>query len=100
MESISWPSIKAVANDLRVERDGLRSMFRPNDPDLADEDGNSGTDCRLQVSEEGWSVHTGLADYDQDHRGYWGASWLPYGRANLYELARDLIDQARDAAAY
>lgn len=55
-------------------------------------------DVRLQVSEGGWSVHTWDSSYDQDHRGFWGASSMDE-RTNCYDLAKDLIDQARNAHA-
>lgn len=76
----------------------MRRQFAKSD--LADGDGNFGTDLRLQVHENGsWSIHTGLADYDTDHQGYWGAGFLHWERSNLTELARDLIEEAKDSAA-
>ena len=97
-----WPSIRDVAEELTAQKKQLRRIMSRED--LMDEDGEggSGTDVRLQVTADGgWAIHTGLSDYDQDHRGYWGASWLPvYSRGSMRELAKDLIDQARDQAAY
>lgn len=42
-----------------------------------------------------------LSDYDQDHRGFWGASSVAASStpALLREIARDLIDQAIEDAA-
>jgi hypothetical protein len=65
---------------------------------------NRADDCdvRLQVYPDGaWAVRWGLSDYDQDHRGYWGASSID-GRSTLKTLraiAADLISQAQDDAA-
>ncbi len=60
-------------------------------------------DVRLQVWPDGtWAIHTGDSSYDQDHRGYWGASSLPMfgtGRFNARDTARELIDQAKDQQA-
>lgn len=54
-------------------------------------------DVRLQVLEDGrWSVRTGDASMDQDTRGYWGCSSMNL-RTNCEELAKELIDQAREA---
>lgn len=59
-------------------------------------------DVRLQVYPDGqWAVRWGLSDYDQDHRGYWGAGSVA-SRTSLSEcneIAHDLISQAQDDAA-
>lgn len=82
-----FPTIKDLARALAATK---RANFPSNDwVDI---------DVRLQVGERGWSVHTGDPSYDQDHRGFWGASSMD-GRTNCYDLAKDLIDQARDAHA-
>jgi hypothetical protein len=49
----------------------------------------------------GWAVHWGPSDYDQDHRGYWGASSVPgNGRKfNARQTAKDLIEQAKEMRA-
>ena len=59
-------------------------------------------DVRLQVYDDGdYAVRWGLSDYDQDHRGFWGASSVPrngeLSEESALEIARDLIEQA-DAA--
>lgn len=59
-------------------------------------------DVRLQLYADGtWCVRFGLSDYDQDHRGYWGASTIPgAGEAfNADDVAKDLWEQALDAQA-
>lgn len=66
--------------------------------DQMDEAGeNYGLDVRLQVENDGnWSLHTGDAQYDTDHRGFWGAGTLvpDMTKAAIRELARELIDEA------
>lgn len=74
-----------------------------------------GADVRLRVyssqdpagapprSEEdmAWQVLCGPSDYDQDHRGYWGASSVSSDmeEAALYAVASDLIDQVGEHMA-
>lgn len=56
-------------------------------------------DVRLQVYDNGkWALRYGLSDYDQDHRGYWGASCVP-GKGepfNAQAIAADLIAQVNE----
>jgi hypothetical protein len=42
-----------------------------------------------------------MSDYDPDHRGVWGASSVVYqdSAETIAETARDLLEQAQDAAA-
>ena len=93
------PSIASVRSELfanwkYLRRNFDRSEFAGRGEDFA------GQDVRLQVLENGkWAVHVCPSDYDQDHRGYWGASFLSYDRQNLTDLARDLIDQAAESIA-
>lgn len=58
-------------------------------------------DVRLQVVDGSWYVATGDPSYDTDHRGYWGASMFPAypKRFNSRDMARDLIEQAREDKA-
>ena len=63
---------------------------------------DSECDVRLQLYADGtWKIRFGLSDYDQDGRGYWGASFVPgAGQAfNSVEVAKDLWEQALDAQA-
>ena len=81
-EAFKYPSVRA-----------LRASLVASNRDL-----DSEADVRLQVTRAGWSLHVGPSDYDQDHRGWWGASSLP-GRGKRFhaeDLARDLISQARE----
>ncbi|KKL18918.1 hypothetical protein LCGC14_2470740, partial [marine sediment metagenome] len=87
-----FPKINDVASELRDINKG----------DLEPEDADEGIDVRLQVYSNGsWAVRWGSSDYDQDHSGFWGASSVPGNnrRFDSKEIARDLIDQARDAFA-
>lgn len=57
-------------------------------------------DVRLQVFEDGqWALRTGDSQYDQDHRGYWGSGILDGKRFNSENLARDLLNQAKEQHA-
>ena len=87
-----FPSIKQVAEGLRAINANVEGEC----------------DVRLQVYEDGeWQLRWGLSDYDQDHRGYWGASSIPgcnpktgiVARFNSKDVARDLIHQAKEQEA-
>lgn len=87
-----FPTINDVAADLRQIN---KTTLQPDDAD-------EGIDVRLQVYPDGeWAVHSGSADYDQDHRGYWGSSSVPGDnrRFDSKDIARDLIEQAREHKA-
>lgn len=95
-----FPSIADVRSELKANWDWMRSNLSRRD--LYDEwgGGEPGTDVRLQVAPNGaWAIHTGDPSYDQDHRGYWGASILLWERQNLTDLAKDLLDQAAEQHA-
>lgn len=58
-------------------------------------------DCRLRYHDGAFSFLTGSSDYDQDHRGSWGASCVG---PNLLSddalgIAIDLLDQVLDDLA-
>ena len=94
LPSITNVRSELVANWKYLRRNFDRSEFEERGEDFAVQD------VRLQVWEDGkWAVHVCSPDYDQDHRGYWGASLLSYDRQNLTELARDLIDQCAEECA-
>lgn len=86
-----FPSIKDVAAALLAVKADVGDVE-------TDEDGEQGIDVRLQITEGGWDVHSGDAQYDTDHRGYWGAGWVSQG-TNVRELARELIAEAKDDEA-
>jgi hypothetical protein len=94
------PSIADIASEIHACGVYLRDTFKPSD--LDDGEGNIGTDYRLQIHDDGsWETHSGSSDYDQDHRGHWGASFVPRGCtwAQAREIAKDLIGQAADSLA-
>lgn len=87
-----FPKIDEVAAELRAI----------NKQESAPDGDDGGIDVRLQVYPDGnWAVRWGSSDYDQDHRGYWGASSVPGDnrRFDSKATARDLIDQAKDHRA-
>jgi hypothetical protein len=93
--SAGFPTIPELVSDLKrrwqfIRRNWERKELKERGEDFA------GTDVRLRVYNGNWYVYTGSSDYDQDHRGAWGASCLSYDRQNLTDLARDLIEQAKD----
>jgi hypothetical protein len=79
--TVSFPSIQVVAAELHAAKVHLAK--------------GQDVDVRLQVTDGDWTVHTGDASFDTDHRGYWGAGTLTR-QTNSREVARDLIDQAKD----
>lgn len=87
---MKFPSIKTVAATLRDISSNVEGEC----------------DVRLQVYPDGsWVVRCGLSDYDQDHRGYWGASSVPgvvAGKVKRFDskaIARDLLEQCRESHA-
>ncbi len=93
---LKFPSIKEITDEIISYRDYLKNNFDPKD--IEDEEGNAGGDCRLQVLEGCWQVHTGDSSYDTDHRGFWGASSVSIEatKKDCREIARDLIGQATE----
>lgn len=86
--SVQWP----VTDDIAAALYGhLQHMDK----------GEEYTDVRLQVYGSRWAVHVGCSDYDQDHRGYWGASTMSASDTfdALLSTAEFLLDQAKDQAA-
>lgn len=85
-----FPSIKAVRKALVETKRFVVSHKMDSTP--ADET----VDVRLQVISSGyWGLAHGDPSYDQDHRGFWGASCIRYKRENLTKIAKDLIKQAK-----
>lgn len=87
-----FPSIKDVARELRLINASVESLSFEDECEV-----------RLQIYEDGkWIIRYGCPSYDTDHHGYWGASYIPgvvngkVVRFNSYEVARDLLSQARE----
>jgi hypothetical protein len=73
-----------------------------NDCDCDDEDCEcQSVDVRLQVHDGTWAIHAGDASYDQDHRGFWGASSVSANTDgdDLTSILEDLVDQALEHAS-
>lgn len=92
---VCFPSVASVRSILRNVWQSMRKEGKEN---YVSFDGDFvGMDVRLQVRENGrWQINCGLSDYDQDHRGFWGASSIPFARSNLTDIAKDLIEQAKE----
>lgn len=88
-----WPSVDDIFTQLVAIQAEVKAW---KDPEVVE------TDVRLQVrvaaGEASWEVHSGDASFDQDHRGYWGASSvnIAEGYKLLRECARDLQSQSID----
>jgi len=84
--------------------DELRRMLKEERAYAKKEDFDE-IDVRLQVRRWGgdldWDLHTGDAGDDTDHRGDWGAGTIGADDTDeeLDELAKDLLDQARESHA-
>jgi hypothetical protein len=84
-----FPSIASVVAALKQAREEV-------DP------GEDMMDVRLQVYSGGaWALRTGSSDYDQDHRGFWGAGSVTASSMvkDLRQTAKDLLEQVQDAYA-
>lgn len=98
---MKFPSIARVSAELRRINTTVIDVCAEHGADCED-DCAAYIDVRLQVYPDGdWAVHSGLADYDTDHRGFWGSSSVPGNgrRFSSTDIARDLIGQAREAYA-
>lgn len=91
MTKTRFPSIASVAAELRAVNATLDAADFPDDESC---------DIRLQVYPDGdWAIRVGDSSYDLDHRGYWGCGSLDGRRFDSADLARDLLDQAREQYA-
>jgi hypothetical protein len=101
-----------MSNDQEVleaaEAEIIQEVFRYLQTVVANADSEfdeEGIDCRLQLRVSGdeytWAVHTGDSSYDQDHRGYWGASSYnsTLDEQQCAYLARELVEQALEQCA-
>lgn len=95
MHETDFPTVEDIAEQLASQTSG----WSP-EPD-ADEEGRY-LDVRLQVKEDGsWSIHTGSAQYDTSHLGFWGASSISpdnRGMEAMRAIAQELLDEAMEDA--
>lgn len=110
LQRIGGPTKEELVACLRDVRDDARGM---DEEDMEE----GGIDVRLQVlplpadpspreQSEGswWALRSGPSDYDQDHRGCWGASGVAgdmpiRGLCSLEGIAEDLANQVLDMFA-
>jgi len=98
------PVLSELSGALLAANGELRKLF-PDPAPLLDPDDDEmvpGTDLRVQVHKAQWQIHTGSSQYDQDHRGLWAVSWLPWEPmtpSEVTELAQELIDDLADDLA-
>lgn len=73
---------------------------QPMDETIEDEEGERSMDVRLQVVDGSWTLNTGDASYDTDHRGYWGSGSITPDMSPeaARELADSLICEAAEAS--
>lgn len=90
--SPAWPSCAMVAEFLEVEAEQLDDDCHSEYCDGAPCPGC--LDVRLQCTDSDWQIHTGSAQYDTDHQGYWGSGVLS---TDPVDLALDLLDQAKES---
>lgn len=79
------PSVRDLVQELKYAREDAAEY-------------ETDIDVRLRVHGGSWELKTGDAQYDTDHRGYWGASSVSARDTDrdLMNTAEDLIDQVED----
>jgi hypothetical protein len=90
-----FPSIARLAHELRCLKHNIDWTELEKQ---ADEPGDVGVEVRLRVFRGGWELLDGDPCYDTDHHGWWGCDYLT-PRANCQQMARQLIDEAREDRA-
>ena len=95
------PSVEAVTVALFEQVESIRAKPYDLDDDADDEPHH--IDARIQATSKNFAVHVGPSDYDQDHKGSWGASSVDLRCADrlreCLETARELIRDLLDSAA-
>lgn len=89
------PTFEYLVRELEDHQKWLRTEF--NREELVGHDPGEeapGTEVRLQVTETFWNLQLGDPQFDLDHSGLWGSSFLPYDDdPPLCSVAQDLIEQ-------
>ena len=91
-----FPSVEDIYLAIKHLPSQVEPEFRESDDD------EPAIEVRLQVWPDGqWTYHTGSADYDQDHRGYWGSGSVTadMDERALRALAEDLREQSIEQCA-
>src|SRR5690606_813072 len=83
-KTLELPRLAEVASEIHIIAAGLQSCSECEGTGeelvnvvcpACDGEGLETCDVRLQVYEDGdWAIRFGDSSYDQDHRGFWGAS--------------------------
>jgi hypothetical protein len=95
-------SLSELAASVYAYGQYLKANFNPADLTEPGEDEETASgDFRLQVTDSGWQTHEGDSQFDQDHRGHWGACSVPMGctRKEAMDIARSLISEAQESVA-
>ena len=86
---------------LDVRRDANLYVLNANETLIEDENGQPSIDVRVQRFDGEWFFHSGDAQYDTDHRGFWGSGKVVANLIDLEDglelLADDLLMQALNA---
>ena len=88
--------IEALTRDLLdVSADVEDDMMGPGEDEPT-------INVRLRYWSGSWQLLTGDAQYDQDHRGFWGSSsvWQGMTEGQAGDIAHDLVEQVFEAAAF
>jgi hypothetical protein len=94
---MAYPTIRELAAELRVVQQQGKQWA---EEDGVDSDDGEGVEVRLQVVNGSWCIRTGDASYDDDHRGTWSVGFVPLTRFSSYEMAREMIREARNTSAF
>ena len=100
-EKLVWPTTEQVASALHAHVKWIDKEDEYTDARLqvlGPDHGHEGADGAIYLR---WAIHVGCSDYDQDHRGYWGAASIRHDDtlASLLSTAEELMDQVMDHAA-
>jgi len=79
--------LKDLASLLRVQLNSPTDWFHNNSSDM---------DVRIQYVDGSLKFHTGDTQYDTDHRGYWGYANLNRYELDMYEKAKELVNDMLD----
>lgn len=83
---------------LETIRDEAKLLY-DEDTERSEFDDPPSIDVRVQYHQGGMTFHSGLSDYDSDHRGDWGASSVDGGmdERDLANLADDLLEEVAES---